>query len=111
MNNEILEKIAQQIKENPVILYMKGEADHPQCGFSQRVVAILNQIGIPFKAINVLSNPEIRQGIKDYSAWPTIPQLYVNQEFIGGCDIVSDLYKKGELIFLFDNIIKKDNFS
>jgi len=76
---------------------MKGTADFPQCGFSSAVVHILHQLNIPFKDINVLDNMEIRQGIKDYSDWPTIPQLYINGEFIGGCDIVKELHSNGEL--------------
>lgn len=93
----IQEKIKQQIAANPVILYMKGTADFPQCGFSSRVVEILNRCGVEFVAVNVLEDPEIRQGIKDYANWPTIPQLYINGEFIGGCDIVSELFANGEL--------------
>jgi len=93
----IAEKIEQTIRSNPVVLYMKGSADFPECGFSSRVVQILNKCEVPFLAINVLEDPELRQGIKDYANWPTIPQLYVNGEFIGGCDIVSEMYQSGEL--------------
>lgn len=109
MPTDILKIIAQQIQDHPVILYMKGSAAQPQCGFSQTVVKILNHLQVPFKDINVLEDPEIRQGIKDYSAWPTIPQLYVHQEFIGGCDIVMDLYKKGELSAVFKDITPPEN--
>lgn len=105
MSTDISTIIETQIKENPVVLYMKGDAEHPQCGFSQTVVKILNHLQVPFKAVNVLEDATLRQGIKDYSAWPTIPQLYVHQQFIGGCDIVTDLYKKGELAPLFKDII------
>ncbi len=93
--------IANQIKEtvekNPIVLYMKGTADFPQCGFSSRVVDILRRCNVDFLTINVLDDAAIRQGIKDYANWPTIPQLYINGEFIGGCDIVSELYATGEL--------------
>jgi monothiol glutaredoxin len=97
----IQEKIAQTVQSNPVVLYMKGTADFPQCGFSSKVVQILRKSGIQFLAINVLDDPEIRQGIKDYTNWPTIPQLYVNGEFIGGCDIVTEMDQTGELQKLF----------
>ena len=93
----IHDQIEQQLKANPVVLYMKGTADFPQCGFSAKVVQILNTCGTKFVAYNVLENPELRQGIKDYAEWPTIPQLYINGELIGGSDIVSELYESGEL--------------
>lgn len=89
--------IREDIKNNPVILYMKGTKMMPQCGYSGRVVEILNRCGVEFVTRNVLENPELRQGIKDFSNWPTIPQLYIKQEFIGGCDIVTELFKTGEL--------------
>lgn len=100
----IAEKIEQTIRTHPVVLYMKGTADFPQCGFSSRVAQILQKCGAPFLGINVLDDPEIRQGIKDYANWPTIPQLYVNGEFIGGCDIVSEMYETGELQTLLEAI-------
>lgn len=93
----IQDEIAKQVKENTVILFMKGSADAPMCGFSARVVDLLNACGAPFVTCNVLADEELRQGIKDFSDWPTIPQLYINGEFIGGCDIVSELYESGEL--------------
>ncbi|MDP2194039.1 MAG: Grx4 family monothiol glutaredoxin [Alphaproteobacteria bacterium] len=89
--------INEQIQNNNVILYMKGDADMPRCGFSSVVVQILNRLNVPFKAVNVLEDEAIRQGIKDYSNWPTIPQLYIKGEFMGGCDIVKQLYSSGEL--------------
>lgn len=95
--NAILERIHTDIKDNDVILYMKGTAEMPQCGFSATVVQILNKLSIPFKAVNVLSDPDIRQGIKEFSNWPTIPQLYIKGEFIGGCDIVREMYHSNEL--------------
>lgn len=91
------ERIQADITENPVVLYMKGTAETPQCGFSAIVVQILKSLAIPFKDVNVLADHEIRQGIKDYSNWPTIPQLYIQGEFIGGCDIVREMHQVGEL--------------
>ncbi len=93
----IEEKIRQTIQANPVVLYMKGTADFPQCGFSGRVTQILQKCGVKFLSVNVLEDEAIRQGIKDFANWPTIPQLYVKGEFVGGCDIVSEMYAKGEL--------------
>lgn len=91
------QRIQALIEANPVMLFMKGTADFPQCGFSARVVQILNHIGVPFKTENVLADTEIREGIKIFSDWPTIPQLYVRGEFVGGCDIVSEMAQSGEL--------------
>lgn len=93
----IQEKIQQLINDNAVVLFMKGTADFPQCGFSGKVAHILRLCEVEYKDVNVLDDPELRQGIKDFSNWPTIPQLYVNGEFIGGCDIVTQLYESGEL--------------
>lgn len=97
--HELIEKT---ISENPVVLFMKGTAEFPQCGFSGAVVQILNHLNVSFLAINVLDDPALRQGIKDFTSWPTIPQLYVNKEFIGGCDIVREMFQSGELKTLFD---------
>lgn len=93
----IAERIQSDITANPVMLYMKGTAQFPQCGFSARVVQILSHMGVPFSTANVLEDPELRDGIKQFSNWPTIPQLYVKGEFVGGCDIVSEMYENGEL--------------
>jgi len=93
----VTERIEAEIKANPVVLYMKGTPVFPQCGFSARVVQILSHAGVPFKGINVLEDPEIREGIKAYTNWPTIPQLYVDGEFVGGCDIVMEMFQSGEL--------------
>ena len=101
MNTAISDRIQQQISETPVVLYMKGEASFPQCGFSAAVVQILTQLGVSFKDINVLEDNDIREGIKVFTDWPTIPQLYVQGEFIGGCDIVREMYESGELEELF----------
>ena len=90
-------RIQREITENPVMLYMKGTAMFPQCGFSARVVQILKHSGVPFASVNVLEDPEIRDGIKEFSSWPTIPQLYVKGEFVGGCDIVTEMFQAGEL--------------
>jgi monothiol glutaredoxin len=98
MNNPILDRIKTDIGENDVVLYMKGTKDMPQCGFSATVVEVLKRAGVEnYKDINVLADPEIREGIKQFANWPTIPQLYVKGEFVGGCDIVRELYQSGEL--------------
>ncbi len=92
------ETIKQQVTTHPVVLYMKGSPEAPQCGFSAHAVKVLNACGVDtIFAVDVLSHPDIRQGIKDYSNWPTIPQLYVNGEFVGGSDIMSEMYESGEL--------------
>jgi monothiol glutaredoxin len=94
----IQDVIKKQVDENRVVLYMKGTPDFPQCGFSANAIGILRACGVnePY-TVNVLENPDIRQGIKDYANWPTVPQLYVNGEFVGGSDIVTEMYKSGEL--------------
>jgi monothiol glutaredoxin len=94
---DVSERIQQEVSESPVVLYMKGTPVFPQCGFSAAVVQILSHLGVKFKGIDVLADPEIRQGIKEFSNWPTIPQLYVKGEFIGGCDIIREMYETGEL--------------
>ena len=93
----VTDRIKQDISDNTVVLFMKGTPVFPQCGFSARVVQILTQMGVKFKGIDVLADPAIRQGIKEFSNWPTIPQLYVKGEFVGGCDIISEMYENGEL--------------
>ena len=95
--DEIKSKIKTMIDANNVVLFMKGTPDSPQCGFSMTVANILKYLKIDFKGINVLEDENLRQGIKDFSDWPTIPQLYVKKEFIGGCDIVKEMFEKGEL--------------
>ena len=97
MANDVFDRIQGEITENPVMLYMKGTAMFPQCGFSARVVQILSHMGVPFKTANVLEDMELREGIKQFSQWPTIPQLYVKGEFVGGCDIVKEMFQAGEL--------------
>ena len=99
---EIKEKIKNLIDDNQVCLFMKGTPDAPQCGFSMAVANVLKHLNVNFKGINVLEDENLRQGIKDFSDWPTIPQLYVKQEFVGGCDIVKEMFEKGELKKLFE---------
>jgi monothiol glutaredoxin len=97
MSNASLDRIQGEITNNQVMLYMKGTAMFPQCGFSARVVQILTHLGVPFQTANVLEDMELREGIKQFSNWPTIPQLYVQGEFIGGCDIITEMFQSGEL--------------
>ena len=97
MNESLKTKIEKELKENEVCLFMKGTPDVPQCGFSLAVSNVLKHLEVNFKGINVLENSSIREGIKAYSDWPTIPQLYIKGEFIGGCDIIKDMFEKGEL--------------
>jgi monothiol glutaredoxin len=101
-------RIDEIVKSNDVVLFMKGTALFPQCGFSSRAVAILDHLGVKFETVDVLQDPEIRAGIKDYSDWPTIPQLYVKGEFVGGSDIMMEMFEAGELqILLADPAIAK----
>ncbi len=95
--NPVFDRIDGDIRDNDVVLYMKGTPVFPQCGFSAAVVQILTQMGVKFKGIDVLTDPSLRQGVKEYSDWPTIPQLYVKGEFVGGCDIVREMHESGEL--------------
>ncbi len=97
MSNPVSERIQSDITQNPVMLYMKGNAMFPQCGFSARVVQILTHLGVPFQTANVLEDPALREGVKEFSSWPTVPQLYVKGEFVGGCDIVTEMFQSGEL--------------
>ena len=90
------ERIEKLISENPVVLFMKGTPEFPQCGFSGQVIQILEYVGAPVVGVNVLEDADIRQGVKEYANWPTIPQLYVNGEFVGGCDIVREMFQSGE---------------
>ncbi|GAA6201618.1 Grx4 family monothiol glutaredoxin [Aquicoccus sp. SU-CL01552] len=97
------DRIQSTITENDVVLYMKGTKEMPQCGFSSRVAGVLNYMGVNYADVNVLSDDDIRQGIKDFSDWPTIPQLYVKGEFVGGCDIITEMTLSGELDQLFED--------
>ncbi|MEX0923293.1 MAG: Grx4 family monothiol glutaredoxin [Rhodovibrionaceae bacterium] len=103
MNNPVFERIKQDIGDNDVVLYMKGTPVFPQCGFSASVVQILSHLGVKFRGIDVLQDPGLREGIKQFSSWPTIPQLYVKGEFVGGCDIVREMAESGELGELMQN--------
>lgn len=96
-DNPAFIRIQSDIDQNPVMLYMKGTPVFPQCGFSARVVQILSHLDVPFHSANVLEDMELREGIKEFSSWPTIPQLYVKGEFVGGCDIITEMYQSGEL--------------
>ena len=95
--SEIVKWIDNEVKTNDVVLFMKGTPEMPMCGFSGKATQILNHLGVPFKGVNVLDSNELRQGIKDYTNWPTIPQLYVKGEFVGGSDIVMEMFQSGEL--------------
>ncbi|UIE37784.1 Grx4 family monothiol glutaredoxin [Leptodesmis sichuanensis] len=97
MTPETQERIENLINQNKIMVFMKGNKLMPQCGFSNNVVQILNVLGVPYETFDVLEDPEVRQGIKEYSSWPTIPQVYINGEFVGGSDIMIELYQKGEL--------------
>ena len=97
MTNPVFERIQTEINEAPVMLYMKGNAVFPQCGFSARVVQILTELNVSFKTVTVLEDAELREGIKHFANWPTIPQLYVKGEFVGGCDIITEMFQSGEL--------------
>ena len=97
MTPELKERIDTLVEENKIMVFMKGNKLMPQCGFSNNVVQILNTLGVPFETIDVLADQEIRQGIKEYSNWPTIPQVYINGQFVGGSDILIEMYNKGEL--------------
>ena len=99
--SDVQAQIAEEVKSNDVLLYMKGSAAFPQCGFSAVTVQILNHIGVKFKAVNVLEDQDVREGIKTFSNWPTIPQLYVKGEFVGGADIVKEMFEQDELVPFF----------
>jgi monothiol glutaredoxin len=100
-DNPVFTRIRHEIEGNPVVLFMKGTPMFPQCGFSAAVVQVLTQLGVKFKGVDVLSDPPLREGVKQFTNWPTIPQLYVKGEFVGGCDIVREMYETGELQKLF----------
>jgi monothiol glutaredoxin len=97
MSDQVIDRIKDEIGKNDVLLFMKGTPVFPQCGFSAAVVDVLSELGVKFHGINILVDPELRQGIKEFSQWPTIPQLYVKGEFVGGCDIVREMFETGEL--------------
>lgn len=97
MTESIQEKIAKQVKDHKILIYMKGTPEFPQCGFSAAVVDVFNQLKVPYDTVNILEDPEIREGIKVFSKWPTIPQIYIQGKFVGGCDIVREMFARGEL--------------
>jgi len=97
MTNPIQDEIKKGVDEHDVLLFMKGTPVFPQCGFSASIVQILSHMGVKFTGVNVLDNPEVREGIKEFSNWPTVPQLYVKGEFVGGCDIIREMFESGEL--------------
>jgi monothiol glutaredoxin len=99
--SDAFDTIRRTVAENDVVLFMKGTADQPMCGFSNQVIRILDHLGVAYRDVNVLADEDLRQGVKDYASWPTIPQLYVKGEFIGGCDIVREMFQTGELKALF----------
>ena len=107
MGNEIQESIKSVVESNDVVLFMKGTKETPQCGFSNAIVNILSFMNLDFKDVNVLDDDDLREGIKIFTDWPTIPQLYVKGEFVGGCDIIQDMYKSGELF----EVLKSKNIS
>lgn len=104
MNDSVQARIKDQVEASPVVLFMKGTSQMPQCGFSSKVAGVLNYMGVAYKDVNVLADDEVREGIKAFSEWPTIPQLYVNGEFVGGCDIVVEMTLSGEL----DQLLEKE---
>jgi len=99
-DNPVFARIENEVRSDPVVLYMKGSPVFPQCGFSAQIVHILSELGVKFQSYDVLSDDSLRQGIKEFSNWPTIPQLYVQGEFVGGCDIVREMFQSGELVEL-----------
>ena len=95
--SDVMDEIGREVRENKVLIYMKGTPSFPMCGFSAATVQVLREIGVPFKAVDILAEPEKRDAIKAFSNWPTIPQVYVNGKFVGGCDIVREMHARGEL--------------
>ena len=107
MSEDILKSIDEQVKSHAVVLYMKGDKQFPQCGFSQQVVQILKLLEVDFLAVNVLADEFVRQGIKEYADWPTIPQLYIQGEFVGGCDIIKEMHASGDLQAMLNGVLAK----
>jgi len=105
--SDVQQKIAQQVKDNKILIYMKGTKTFPQCGFSAAVVDVFNRLNVPYETVDVLSDPEIRDGVKVFANWPTIPQVYISGKFIGGCDIVREMYARGELQPLVQAALQK----
>jgi len=107
--SDILESIQQQVTQNPILIYMKGSPDQPQCGFSSQASQMLMACGKPFAYIDILANPEIRANLPKFSEWPTFPQLFVQGELVGGCDIITEMYQSGELQSLIDEVPEADS--
>jgi len=105
--SDVLEEIDREVKANPVVVYMKGTPRFPMCGFSAATVEVLSEIGVPFKAVDVLAEAEKRDAVKAYTSWPTIPQLFVGGKFVGGCDIVREMHAKGELAPLLRQAVER----
>src|SRR6185436_20775705 len=105
------QRIKKLVDDNRVLLFMKGTRDYPMCGFSMRAVQVIKALGVPFETVNVLEDNEVREGVKQFSSWPTIPQLYIDGQFVGGSDIVYEMYQSGELQKLVDSIPKQDSAS
>ncbi len=106
MPDALLEQIKKEIESNPIILFTKGTAEMPMCGFSARTIAIFKELGKPFKTVDILPDPRMRQTLSAYTSWPTIPQIFIKGKFIGGCDIVTEMYQKGELQPLVEQAFK-----
>ena len=113
MDSTVQDRIRQQITDTPVVLFMKGTPVFPQCGFSAAVVQILSHLGVKFKGVDVLADPSVRQGVKEFSNWPTVPQLYDKGEFVGGCDIIREMFQAGELLTLMKDtgVVVKESAS
>jgi monothiol glutaredoxin len=107
MSEEILQQIKNEVEKNEVVLFTKGTESMPMCGFSARTIAIFKELGKPFKTVDILPDPRIRQVLSSYSSWPTVPQVFIKGKFVGGCDIVTEMYQKGELQPLVEEAFKK----
>jgi monothiol glutaredoxin len=105
--SDVLSEIEREVKENPVVIYMKGTPRFPMCGFSAATVEVLNEVGVPFKAVDILAEADKREAVKAYTSWPTIPQVFVGGEFVGGCDIVRELHAKGELAAMIKKAVEQ----
>jgi monothiol glutaredoxin len=106
MSDDIIKAIDEEVRENPVVIYMKGTPRFPMCGFSAATIEVLNEVGVPFKAIDILAEQDKREGVKAYTRWPTIPQVFVGGKFVGGCDIVREMHARGELAPLIHKAVE-----
>jgi monothiol glutaredoxin len=106
MSDEIIKAIDEEVRQNPVVIYMKGTPRFPMCGFSAATIEVLNEVGVPFKAIDILADQDKREGVKAYTSWPTIPQVFVGGKFVGGCDVVRELHARGELAPLIQKAVE-----